>query len=156
MLLSEIKHTCCRAQGTYYLHCDDEERKHHTLTVTKVFCVNVLGVDYLWAWIQLRLKTRRHRALILSTCTIYATRQQRREIIQDWQVLVEMSLSAARNLNKISDDAAFLDIFFQFKKYFMSVILILTIIIQMKRMSSKQRVKRVKYTAVFFNYLFVQ
>lgn len=29
-----------------------------------------------------------------------------------------MSLSAVRNLNKISDDAAFLDIFFQFKKYF--------------------------------------
>ena len=61
-----------------------------------------------------------------------------------------MSLSAVRNLNKISDDAAFLDIFFQFKKYFMSVILILTIIIQIKRMSSKQRVKRVQiYSSIF-------
>lgn len=62
LLLSEIKHTCCRVQRTYYLHCDDEERKHHTLTVTKVFYVKVLGVDYLWARIQLRLKTRRHSA----------------------------------------------------------------------------------------------
>lgn len=111
-----------------------------------MFYVKVLGVYYLWPT-EYNNKTSQSSFYQHAPFTQLDSKGERLSKIGK---SYSARLSAVRNLSKISDDATFLDIFLQFKKYLMCVILMLTIIIQIKRMSSKQRVKRVEiYSSIF-------